>query len=60
MVTRIQILNRADCCGGRINNAKVFVGNRLCGVIRNPRQGAWLNVNCRIRGAYLKIQGAAS
>ena len=25
-ITRISILNRADCCGGRINNAKVFVG----------------------------------
>ena len=37
MVSRVQLLNRADCCGKRINNAKVYIGNQLCGVIRNPR-----------------------
>jgi len=37
LVTRVQILNRADCCGNRINNARVFVGNTQCGVIRRPR-----------------------
>ena len=51
-------MNRADCCGKRINNAKVFVGHKLCGVIRNPRQGAWINVNCRARGNFVKIVGA--
>ena len=51
-------MNRADCCGGRINNAKVFVGSKLCGTIKNARQGAWLTLNCRARGNFIKIVGA--
>jgi hypothetical protein len=35
-VTKIQILNRADCCGGRLNKAKVFIGDQLCGTIEAP------------------------
>ena len=58
MIYRISILNRADCCGKRINNAKVFVGSKLCGVIKNPRQGSWLTVNCRAKGNFIKIVGA--
>ena len=58
VITRVQILNRADCCGSRINNAKVYVGKTLCGMIKNPRQGAWLTVNCRARGNFIKIVGA--
>jgi hypothetical protein len=58
LVTKIQILNRADCCGGRLNNAKVFVGKALCGVLRNPRQGSWVTVNCRARGTFVKIVAA--
>lgn len=37
LVTRVQILNRADCCGGRLNKAKVYVGDKLCGTIKNAR-----------------------
>jgi hypothetical protein len=57
-VTKIEILNRADCCGGRINNAKVYVGKTLCGTIKNARQGTWLTLNCRARGNTIKIVGA--
>ena len=56
-VTRIQVLNRADCCGGRINGARVMVGGHQCGVFRNPRQGAWITFNCRRRGNFVKIIG---
>jgi hypothetical protein len=51
-------LNRGDCCGSRINNAKVYIGKTLCGVIRNPKQGQWLTVNCRAKGSFVKIIGA--
>ena len=47
LITRIQILNRADCCGGRINNARVFVGRTQFGVIRNAKAGVWLTLNGR-------------
>jgi hypothetical protein len=50
-------LNRADCCGNRINNAKVYVGETLCGIISHPRQGAWLTVKCKATGSYIKIVG---
>jgi hypothetical protein len=57
VVTKIEILNRADCCGNRINNAKVYVGETLCGIISHPRQGAWLTVKCKATGSYIKIVG---
>jgi len=57
-VLRISILNRADCCGKRINNAKVFVGSKLCGVVKNARQGGWITLNCRAKGSFVKVVGA--
>jgi hypothetical protein len=38
-INKVQILNRGDCCGSRLNGAKVFVGDALCGKIENPPQG---------------------
>jgi len=38
-VMEVQVLNRGDCCGGRLNGAKVFIGETLCGTIANPPQG---------------------
>ena len=57
-VSRIAILNRGDCCGYRLNNARIYVGGSLCGTVRRPRQGAWYAVNCNARGSYVKIVGA--
>jgi hypothetical protein len=59
-ITKVQILNRGDCCAGRLNKAKVFVGETLCGTISNPPSGAWVDVNCKASGEFLKIQGAPS
>jgi hypothetical protein len=36
-ITKIQILNRADCCGDRLNGALVLVGDQLCGIITKPK-----------------------
>ena len=54
-VTKVQILNRGDCCGRRLNGAKVFVGQELCGTIENPPQGGWVDVSCKASGDFLKI-----
>jgi len=55
-VTKIQLLNRGDCCGSRLNKAKVFIGDATCGTIENPPQGEWVSVNCKAKGSFLKIQ----
>jgi len=48
-VTEVQILNRRDCCSGRIKNAKVYVldgeKKHLCGVVATGNKG-WLTVIC--------------
>ena len=36
VVTKVKILNRGDCCGKRLNDAKVFIGENLCGTIGTP------------------------
>jgi len=38
-VTKVQILNRGDCCGGRLKGAKVLVGTELCGKIEDAPGG---------------------
>jgi hypothetical protein len=57
-ITKVQILNRGDCCAKRIKGAKVFVGDELCGAIEDAPSGAWISVNCKAKGSYLKIVGA--
>jgi hypothetical protein len=34
-VDRVKILNRRDCCGGRLARTKVFVDNQVCGEVQN-------------------------
>ena len=31
LITKVQILNRGDCCGGRLKGTKIFIGDNLCG-----------------------------
>jgi len=57
-VTKVQILNRGDCCGGRLSGAKVFIGDTLCGTILDPPQGEWTNVNCVAQGEFIEITSA--
>jgi hypothetical protein len=35
-ITKVQILNRGDCCGRRLNGAKVYVDDTVCGTINDP------------------------
>jgi hypothetical protein len=34
-VERVRVLNRRDCCGGRLNGTKVMIDNQVCGQIPN-------------------------
>ena len=45
-VTKVQVLNRGDCCSRRLAGAEVFVGETLCGKIEDAPAGAWISVNC--------------
>ena len=54
-VTKVQILNRGDCCGGRLKGTRVFVGDQLCGTIEDAPSGAWISVNCKAQGEFLKV-----
>jgi hypothetical protein len=54
-ITKVQILNRGDCCGRRLSGTRVFVDDTLCGTITDPPQGGWVDVNCHIKGEKLKI-----
>ena len=54
-ITKVQILNRGDCCGKRLLGAKVYVGEELCGTITDAPGGTWIDVNCKLKGPFLKI-----
>jgi len=54
-ITKVQILNRGDCCGKRLNEAKVMIGDNLCGTITNAKAGEWVTVKCKANGNFLKI-----
>jgi hypothetical protein len=56
IITRVQILNRGDCCGGRLKGAKVTVGTELCGKIDDAPAGQWITLPCKAKGTFLKIQ----
>jgi len=56
-VKKIGILNRGDCCHNRIRGAIVYVGNRVCGRIKNPPKGKWIIFNCNLKGTFVKIRG---
>ena len=57
-VTKVQILNREDCCGKRLTGTKVSIGDSLCGTISDAPKGEWLTLNCHARGNEIKIQAA--
>ena len=57
-VTKVKILNRGDCCGKRLNDAKIFIGDNLCGTLSNPEQGKWAVVKCKVQGSFIKVQAA--
>jgi len=54
-ITKVDILNRGDCCGGRLNGAKVYVGDEHCGTINDAPGGAWYTLNCHAKGNFIKI-----
>ena len=47
-VTKVKILNRGDCCGGRLSGVKIFIDDNLCGKLKNPKQGNWVTVKCKL------------
>ncbi len=57
-VTKVKILNRGDCCGERLKGAKIFIGDNLVSTLRNPEQGKWSTVSCKVSGEFIKIQAA--
>jgi len=56
-ITKVQLLNRGDCCGKRLKGAKVFIGDTKCGTIQDAPKGEWLSVKCKAKGAFLKVIG---
>jgi hypothetical protein len=47
-VDRVRILNRRDCCGGRLARTKVFIGDELCGQVEpGTSNGRWYTVKCQ-------------
>jgi len=54
-ITKVKILNRGDCCGKRLNGAKIFVGDELFGTIKNAEKGEWIALKNRADGDFIKI-----
>ena len=54
-VTKVKVLNRGDCCGGRLNGAKILIGDQLCGKLKSPDQGKWITTKCKLEGSFIKI-----
>jgi hypothetical protein len=46
-IGKVQILNRGDCCHKRLNDAKVFIGDKLCGKVSDAPKGDWVSVKCK-------------
>ena len=48
MVTKVELLNRPDCCQDRLANVKIYIGDQLCG--QTPSQTGeanWYRVTCK-------------
>jgi len=46
-VWKVRVLNRRDCCGGRLKGTKISIGGQECGTINdNTRNGQWYEVKC--------------
>jgi len=56
-VTKVQVLNRGDCCERRIEGAKVFIGETLFGSIEEGPKGGWITLTNHVQGDFIKIQG---
>merc|ERR1712066_414153 len=57
-IGKVKILNRGDCCGGRLKGTKVYIGENLFGTLNNPEQGKWATLKNRVDGSFIKIQAA--
>jgi len=58
-VSKVQILNRGDSGGKRLNGAKIFIGDTLCGKVQNAKAGEWITLNCKASGQMITVQGKA-
>ncbi|CAC5424110.1 unnamed protein product [Mytilus coruscus] len=53
LIKKIRIYNRKDCCGNRLRNTEVTIGNslssmKLCGYYKGPAaNGEIVNISCR-------------
>ena len=45
-ITRVRVLNRGDCCKGRINGSNVFAGWKLCGTFKYYHLNSWATFYC--------------
>ena len=54
-IKKVKILNRGDCCGGRLKGSKIFIGDELFGTLDDPAQGQWTVVRGAVNGNFIKI-----
>jgi len=54
-ISKVQILNRGDCCQKRLDGAKIFIGDKLFATIKEPPKGDWYTAENRIGGNFIKI-----
>jgi integrin beta 3 len=58
-IDRVRILNRKDCCGGRLAGTEVFVGGEKCGKVESgTRNGQWYTVKCQndLKGSQITLK----
>jgi len=47
-VDRVRVLNRKNCCGGRLAKTEVFIGDQKCGQVEpGTKNGQWYTVECQ-------------
>jgi hypothetical protein len=68
-VDRVRVRNRKDCCGARLNQTRVLIGDQECGRVNGGSNGAWYTVKCAkplfgnkvrlvtVQNEYLSISG---
>jgi len=61
-VSMVTIYNRQDCCQNRINGAKVYVGEELCGTIAYTAAVSVYNVKCAaaLKGGSVTVKQASN
>eukprot|EP00116_Pleurobrachia_bachei_P000230 sb/3460492/ len=55
LVEKIKITNRGDCCRDRIDGAKVYVGDELCGTIEYSGLKNTYTLDCGMVGSFVRI-----